>query len=265
MQGLRVALVCLALLSACKEEKARLVFKDGKGRELTTKDLQGVTGTVRWEVIGAGAVTPAAKKLHEQGRTAGSAGQHERALELFAQAQKLAPDWPYPVYDAAYEHLLKGEAAEALALYERVDALAPRGFFTSISELGCLRREVAGELPSGFCVGFTKTDFIDDRMKKRHALEDIVAKFPRFAPAWKELSGLLSDDAERAAAIEKGLASSPDRATAGILRINQALLKQVRGDRAGAIESLGQLALDPNSTLATEMMAKASLANLIGQ
>lgn len=257
-------LVCLALLSACKEEKARLVFKDAKGRELTTRDLQGVTGTVSWEVIGARAVTRAAKQLHEQGRAAGSAGQHERALELFAKAQQLAPEWPYPVYDAAYEHLLKGETAEALALYERIEVMAPRGFFTSISELGCLRREVAGELPKGFCIGFTTIEFIDDRKKKRHALEDIVAKFPRFAPAWKELSGLLSDD-QRAAAIEKGLASSPDRETAGMLRINQAILKKEQGDHAGAIESLGQLAVDPDSTLATEMLAKATLANLLRQ
>ena len=265
MPGLRIALLCLTLLSACKEDKPRVVFKDAHGRELTTKDLQGVTGSVRWEVVGAGSVSPAAKELHEQGRAAGIAGQHERALELFAQAQKLAPDWPYPVYDAAYEHLLKGEATEALALYERVAALAPRGFFTSISELGCLRREVAGELPGGFCIGFTATEFIDDRSKKRHALEEIVAKFPHFAPAWMALAGLLTDDAQRAAAIEQGLASTPDPETAGTLRINRALLQNVRGDREAAIQSLGKLALDPESTLATEMMAKATLASLLGK
>src|SRR5438552_3824443 len=95
----------------------QVVFKDARGRELSLKDLAGATGTVKWEVIGAAKVLPEAKALHERGREAGGAGEHARALKLFADAQKLAPDWPYPSYDAAYAHLLKGEVKEALPLY----------------------------------------------------------------------------------------------------------------------------------------------------
>ena len=41
----------------------RLVFRDDAGRELTTGDLQGFTGTVRWEVIGDYGVPDQAKQL----------------------------------------------------------------------------------------------------------------------------------------------------------------------------------------------------------
>lgn len=69
-------------------------------------------------------------------------------------------------------------------------------------------------------------------------------------------------DAEKLAAIEKGLAASPDAETKGMLEINRALILEKRGQHDRAVQLLGELALDPASTFATEHLAKAMLANI---
>ena len=66
-------------------------------------------------------------------------------------------------------------------------------------------------------------------------------------------------------AADKGLAHAPDGETKGILLVNKALVLSRRGDRQGAVKILGDLALDPASTLGTEMLAKATLAKLLGE
>jgi hypothetical protein len=48
-----------------------------------------------------------------------------------------------------------------------------------------------------------------------------------------------------------------------MLLLNKALVANQLGDRAAAIAILGDLALDPASTLATETLAKATLAQVI--
>ena len=53
----------------------------------------------------------------------------------------LAPDWPYPVYDAAFTYLLQGDSLKAEERYAEVDRMAPRGFFTAKTSLDCLRRD----------------------------------------------------------------------------------------------------------------------------
>ena len=45
---------------------SRLVFRDAAGRELTADDLKGVTGRVRFEVIGAEAIPAEASRLHSR-------------------------------------------------------------------------------------------------------------------------------------------------------------------------------------------------------
>ena len=71
-----VLVIATVGLAACGGERsveekpmgARLVFRDAAGRELTTADLQGVSGKVRWEVIGAGAIPAEASRLHPNNR-----------------------------------------------------------------------------------------------------------------------------------------------------------------------------------------------------
>ena len=241
----------------------RLVFKDAAGRELTTDDLQGVSGTVRWEVIGADSVPAEASRLHAEAREAGGRGDYPHALDLLAQAHRLAPGWPYPVYDAAYTYLLQGDSGKAEELYAEVDRMAPRGFFTAKTSLDCLRREHAGALFPGFCRAFASLEWMDDKVKKKALLEGIVEKYPAFPPAWKELSSLREDEEARLQAITRGLEHDPDPETRGVLLINRAMVLHRRGDRAGAIQILGELSLNPESTLGTEILAKATLAHFV--
>lgn len=239
----------------------RLVFRDASGRELTARDLQGYTGRVRWEVIGADDVPPQARRLHQDAREAGGRGDYARTLDLLDQARDLAPRWPYPVYDAAFTYLLLGESTMAEELYERVDQMAPRGFFTCKTSLDTLRRERAGELFPGFAKAYVTTEWMAPQQKKG-LLAGIVDKFPGFAPAWKDLSVLLDQDTSKLHAIEQGLCGRPDPETLGVLLINKATILARQGDRDTAVAVLGELALSPDSTLATEHLAKATLAAL---
>src|SRR5262249_52425625 len=158
-----------------------------------------------------------------QGRIAGQQGDYERALVLLDQAHALAPGWPFPRYDAAFTVLLNGEASVAENLYEEVDQLAPRGFFTCKTTLDMLRRERAGTLFPGFSRAFIRLEWLNDRDEKMATLHGIVQKYPGFPPAWKELSTLLDDPDERMQAITRGLEGNPDAETKGMLLINQAL------------------------------------------
>ena len=141
--------------------------------------------------------------------------------------------------------------------------MAPRGFFTAKTSLDCLRRERAGVLFAGFCKAFASLEWMEDKAKKKAMLEGIVEQFPAFPPAWKELGILREDDDARLQAIARGLENDPDPETKGILLINRAMVLDRRGDRDGAIKILGELSLDPASTLGTETLAKAALAQLV--
>jgi len=241
----------------------RLVFQDAAGRVLTTRDLEVFTGQVDWQINGGHTVPTDAVRRHEEARAAGARGEYDRALVLLDAAHALAPGWPYPVYDAAFTYLLQGDTDTAERCYAQVDRLAPRGFFTCKTTLDCLRRERAGELPAGFCRAFTTLESLGELPRKKAVLESLVARFPGFAPAWKELAALLDDPDDRLRAIERGLAAGPDPETRGMLLLNKALVVNQRGDRAAAIAILGDLALDPASTFATEILAKATLAQVI--
>jgi tetratricopeptide (TPR) repeat protein len=241
----------------------RLVFQDAAGRVLTTRDLEAFTGQVDWEIKGGHTVPTDAVQLHEEARAAGARGEYDRALVLLDAAHALAPGWPYPVYDAAFTYLLQGDTDTAERYYAEVDRMAPRGFFTCKTTLDSLRRERAGELPEGFCKGFAALESLDDLPRKKAILDGIVARFPGFAPAWKELAALLDDPGDRLRAIEEGLQAEPDPETRGMLLLNKALVLNQRGERGPAIAILGDLALDPASTLATETLAKATLAQVI--
>ena len=192
---------------------------------------------------------------------AGGRGDYARALDLLDQAWDLAPQWPYPAYDAAYTYVLLDEPGLAEDLYAQVDQLAPRGFYTCKASLDTLRRERAGQLFAGFAKAYAATEWMAPPQQKQ-LLAGIVAKFPGFALAWKDLSVLLDDDASKLHAIEQGLRGRPDPETLGILLINKALILDRRGERETAIAILGELALAPGSTLATEHLAKSMLADL---
>jgi hypothetical protein len=147
-------------------------------------------------------------------------------------------------------------------LYERVDQMAPRGYFTCKTSLDTLRRERAGELFPGFAKDYAAIEWMNIAGKQR-VLPNIVRRFPGFAPAWKDLALVLDDDPSRLRAIQHGLDARPDPETRGVLLVNQAGILARRGERDTAIAILGELALAPDTTLAAEHLAKATLLRLI--
>jgi tetratricopeptide (TPR) repeat protein len=225
-------------------------------------DLRELTGTFRYEILGKSNVPSEAESLHKQARQAGAAGDYEKAITLLERASSLAPAWPYPVYDMAFTYLLMKDAEHARKHYRKTVELAPRGFFTAITALDALDREANGDIPAGTYLAYLSLEWMDDAGKKADFVQQLVKRVPSFAPAWKELAMQADTDADQLAAIEKGLAANPDGETKGILLINKALIMDRSGDRDGAVRLLGDLALDPTSTYATEHLAKVTLANI---
>jgi tetratricopeptide (TPR) repeat protein len=260
-----------------EENTFTTVFTLPDGRKLTAEDLRGlsgrmnvregklldVTGTVRYEVIGKRTVPREAETLHQQAREAGGHGDYEKAIALLEQASELAPDWPYPVYDRAYTHMLMNDCDAARRYYQKTLELSPRGFFMAITALDTLTREHNGDLPMGTYLAYVSLEWMGDTPKRDDAVREMVKMLPQFAPAWKNFASLCDDDSERLAAIEKGLAAHPDAETKGMLEINKALVFNLKGDHGAAVQMLGELALDPKSTFHTEHAAKAALSILL--
>jgi tetratricopeptide (TPR) repeat protein len=267
--------------NASKEPKnvTKVIFTLPDGRKLTMEELQGVTGrvffrggklldvtgTVRYEAIGTRAVPAEARLLHQQARQAGGRGDYQQAIALLEQASERAPEWPYPVYDRAYTNLLMNDFDGARTYYRKTLELSPRGFFTAITALDTLTREQNGELPVGTYLAYLSLEWVEDEARKDSAVREMVRMIPQFAPAWKEFGALCEQNGERLTAIENGLAARPDAETKGMLEINRALVLNLGGDKAGAVRLLGELALNPMSTLGTEHSAKAALGILLTQ
>jgi tetratricopeptide (TPR) repeat protein len=227
--------------------------------------LLDVTGTVRYEILGKGSIPRAAESLHQQAREAGGRGDYKKAVELLEQASELAPEWPYPVYDRAFTHMLMNDFDGARAYYRKTLELWPRGFFAAVTALHTLLREQNGELPVGTYLAYLSLEWIEDAPKREHAVREMVRRIPQFAPAWKEFASLCDEEGERLTAIERGLAANPDAGTKGMLNINKALVLNLQGKHGDAVRLLGELALDPNSTLGTEYSAKAALGILMSK
>jgi tetratricopeptide (TPR) repeat protein len=245
------------------EPPAKLVFRDKEGRQLTEADLAGVTGTVNWSLVYDQNIPEKALELHRRARREGTKGNYDGALSLLEQAREAAPKWPYPPYDTAYTYLLFGNSKKAEQFYLETDKLAPRGYFTCKAAIDTLRREHAGEIPPGTYLSLVRLEGDSDQVRKKKAVEAILAKAPSCPAAWKELAVLLDDDKEKLAAIDKGLALKPDPDTRGVLLIDKALVLDRQGKHDAAVEMLGELAVDPESTLATEKLAKFTLASLV--
>jgi tetratricopeptide (TPR) repeat protein len=251
-----------ATKGAPPNEEAVVVFRAADGRTLTMADLRGVSGTFQYEILGKSNVPAEAESLHKQARQAGGAGDYKKAITLLERASSLAPAWSYPVYDMAFTYLLMKDADNARKYYRKTVELSPRGFFTAITALDALDHESKGDLPAGTYLAYLSLEWMDDPAKKAEAVRQLVKRVPEFAPVWKEHAMQVDSDAEKRAAIEKGLAANPDGETKGILLINKALIMDRSGDHDGAVRLLGELALDPASTYATEHLAKVTLANI---
>jgi tetratricopeptide (TPR) repeat protein len=205
--------------------------------------------------------TEQANRLHQQGREAASSGDLVRALELFHSARELEPAWAYPPYDIAFTYLLNGDRDEAERWYTIVDKLEPRGFFTTKMFLDIIQREKRNEVPDGFTKAYAILEWQPEDIK-RTVLQQIVERYPGFAPAWKDLAGLLEDDRERLAALDHGLAGKPDDETYGMLVLNKALVLGRLGRQAEGARLLDELRDDKRCTASVEALSKLTIPGL---
>lgn len=120
-----------------------------------------------------------------------------------------------------------------------------------------------GEFPKGTYLYFLSMEWTDDTSKKLEVADQLVAKVPHFAPAWKEKAWLENSAEKRLGYLERGLKANPDTHTRGFLLINKAHVLHNLGRKAEVIQILGDLALDSTSTLDVEALAKKSLATIL--
>ena len=244
-------------------EAAEVIFKNKDGKVLTRSELKNFDGKVNWEIQSDRKIPEKAIELHNLGRAYGQKGNNELAIQHFEKAIKIAPEWPYPYYDLAYTYLLNSKYKDAYKYYKKTDELAPRGFFTTKTAVHYLGKEQRGELPEGIYLYYLSYEWSNDPQKKFEIVENLISKFPSFAPAWQKRAGFEEEPKKILAIIEKGLNANPDSETKGFLLMNKAITFANIGKKQEAIEILGKLALDPNSPLDIEVLSKKTLAMVI--
>jgi tetratricopeptide (TPR) repeat protein len=255
-------LLILASPTGCSREapEVRVVFRSEDGRELTAEDLADAEGKFEYKIVDGDGIPPEANALHQKARQLGASGDYEAAIKALAEAQTLAPDWPYPTYDMAFTYLLMKDFTKARECYEKTVQMSPRGFFTALTALDTLNREANGELPNGTYADYVALEGISDPKQKLEAITAMLERIPSFAPPWVQYAVHCEDPSQSLAAIEKGLAAKPDRETHGMLLINKALTLNEQGDAETATSILGNLVLNPDTTFGNEHLAKQMLA-----
>ena len=151
-----------------------------------------------------------AQQLHQEGRKAGESGNYKEAVDLFMQAHQADPNWPYPLYDLAYTYLLQENYEKAYEFYKKTDQLSPDGFFTTKTALWALDGEQDGDFAPGLYRAYLQSEWLPDN-QRLSVLQQMMERFPRFAPAYKGLLALYRSPylaSPRATASGRALANS---------------------------------------------------------
>lgn len=245
------------------ENSNHLIFKDENGNSISLSNLEGVTGRYDWQIIGNENIPNNAIILHQEARQLGGQGKYDEGIAKLKEANQIAPNWAYPVYDMAYTYLLKRDFENALKYYELTDQLEPKGFFTAKTAYWSLKKEEEGIFPQGMYLAYMQIEWQNSEEEKLRIAHAILEKFPNYAPAWKVIAGKAGDSNQRLDAIKKGLELNPDLETKGMLQINQALIYNVQGNTESAKKILGELIFNQESTVANIEMAKFVLKSIV--
>lgn len=239
-----------------------VIYTDKDGNELKTSDLTSQSGTANWKITSNSIISEEAQRYHAEARNLGSQGKYKESLALLEKAMNNEPNWPYPIYDKAYTHLLMGDYQKALEYYRKVDELSPRDFFTTKTAMYTLEGESKGLFPKGLYMAYLSQEWSNET-KQRAAFAYLVVNIPNFAPGWLKKSQFTEDDSLKLAEIDQGLSANPDPETYGLLMINKALTLYRNGEEKEATKILAELSMDKDATIATEQMAKESLLLLL--
>jgi tetratricopeptide (TPR) repeat protein len=252
----------IVLLCGCAHamEAPGVIYRDASGRALTRADLptRGAPASKNiawWD----GTVPPEAEGLLGRAREAEADGDFEAALDLIAQAREAAPDWPAPTYAAAYLSVRMGDNAKAEEHFRAVLQKAPRGFEWTDTALDSLRREREGVIPEGSYRRFMLLVSRNNVAQKNDSLMALLEESPAFPAVWAELALARNRMLMTLDRIEIGLSYNPDRDTKAILLINKALVPAAERRQGEAIQILGDIILDPSSTVWAEALAKDAL------
>jgi len=243
------------------DNSSNIVFSDSLGHKISKRELINSNGTFNYAIYGIEDVPDAAKQLHNKAIEFGQNGNYEKSIEVLLEANKLAPKWPYPLYDLAYTYLLQDDFENALKYYRLTDSLAPKGFFTSKTALYTLENEKKGVFKKGLYKMYLSLEWIDNPTEKLEMTKKLVSSFPSFAPGLKDYASLL-EGVERENVIKKGLELDSDIETEGMLQINNALILENKGEINKAKDILTSIIFDTRSTYGNIEMAKFVLNNL---
>lgn len=200
-----------------------------------------------------------AQDLHQQGRKAGEAGNYQEAIELFEQAHQADPNWPYPLYDLAYTYLLQEQYEKAYEYYKKTEARAPDGFFTTKTALWTLDREQDGEFAPGLYRTYLQSEWLADD-QRLSILQQMIKRFPTFAPAYKGLLSLYRSPETRWDLIEKALdLDAMDDETYAILLVNKALILKFGQQPDDAERLMHAYLASPRATASGRALANSVL------
>ncbi|QOF81158.1 tetratricopeptide repeat protein [Variovorax sp. 38R] len=244
-----------------------IIHTDKAGRVLTFGDVNGSFSRLRNAALFQSKPSSKARRLKELGDDASLKKDYETARRHYEASAEASPKWPYPIYRLAEDYLDEGNTAKAYEFHRRVDSLSPRGFLRTLTILPTLQLEMQGKLPRGTAQRLFKLEFewVGKEKAWKQAAVELTTRYPDFAPGWQEMARVEDDPVKRLQFIEKGLSKDPDPETRGWFLVTRAETLAERGDKATALRMLGDVALDPTSTVETEILAKHTIETMLSK
>ncbi len=274
MKNLAALLTCfcaLLVISACGDEKhpkpdaavapgsTDTIYSDARGNVLTMADVNSFPVNIPPPRSLTMNVPPEARRLLQMARQHGAAGEQAEFLNAARRAAEAAPEWPRPWYNIAYSHLQREEYESAHEYFQRVDELAPEGFFYTKAALHTLDREVAGTLPAGFFKDFIANIQLEDLTEREEKLLTLTELAPNYCPAWNALAEISEDPNQKLAYIERGLTAQCDAETYGMLLLNKARILSGFNEKDEAVRLLGELIFNKGTTDFVRNMARSAI------
>lgn len=238
-----------------------IVYTDSDGQQLKLADLVDYDGVVHWLLVGGPEVPQEAHAMHDEGREAGAQGDYTRAHELLYQAQRLVPDWPYPLYDKAWTYALEGQLEAAEETYARVNEMVPRGFMTALAAEDILRRENRGDVPEGTFLTYTGLDWMPEE-RRQLAAQELIEHATTSPQVWLLAASREENPERRLELAQRGLDLRPDPDTRGHLHLVRARALLDLGLESEAVAQLHEILTDPYLTYSVEAEATLILSAL---